>query len=276
MQSIVTSRVKQSAASRIILLKLVAVFMIALFVNVCDNRSSTSNTPASSPATAPATMPSGTPKGGAESGSAPESAMTGPMSFFVSSVGGPDGANFGGLAGADAHCQKLAEAVGAGNKTWHAYLSTSGKLDFANPANNVPAVHARDRIGKGPWFNAKGIMIAKDVEQLHSGNNINKETALNEKGEVVNGRGDKPNTHDILTGSRADGTAFAPFPWDTTCGDWTKNGEGNAMLGHHDRNGPNSDNWSKSWNSAHLSVGCSADALTKTGGAGLLYCFTTN
>ena len=266
---------RSAMLSKFVMLKVLLVFVLALFVNACDNRSATSNAPAATPAPAAAATPANTPPGTAAAPAA-EPAMTGPMSFFVSSVGGPDGANYGGLAGADAHCQKLAEAVGAGSKTWHAYLSTSGKLDFANPANNVAAVHARDRIGTGPWFNAKGVMIAKDVEQLHSNNNINKETALNEKGEVVNGRGDKPNTHDILTGSRADGTAFAPFPWDTTCGDWTKNGEGNAMLGHHDRNGPNDDNWSKSWNSAHLSVGCSPEALTKTGGAGLLYCFAIN
>jgi len=204
-----------------------------------------------------------------------DSAMTGPMSFFISSVGGPDGANYGGLTGADAHCQQLAEAAGAGGKTWHAYLSTSGKLDFANPANNVPAVHARDRIGKGPWFNAKGVLIAKDVEQLHSHNNISKETALSEKGEMINGRAEKPNMHDILTGSRADGTAFAPFG-DTTCGDWTKNGEGSAIVGHHDRNGPTSDNWSSSWNFAHPTAGCSPDGLKARGGAGLLYCFAVN
>jgi len=197
------------------------------------------------------------------------------MSFFISSVGGPDGANYGGLAGADAHCQKLAAAAGAGSKTWHAYLSTSGKLDFANPANNVPAVNARDRIGKGPWFNAKGEMIAKDLAQLHSHNNITKQTALDEKGELVNGRGDKPNMHDILTGSRADGTAFAPFS-DTTCHDWTSNNEGSAIVGHHDRNGPNDNAWSKSWNFAHPSAGCSPDGLKARGGAGLLYCFAVN
>lgn len=271
MRSFFTSKFKQSAASSINVLKIVLIFIMALLANACDNRSATSNAPAATQTAAPATAAASSSAGATE-----ESAMSGPMSFFVSSVGGPDGANYGGLAGADAHCQKLAEAAGAGGKTWHAYLSTSGKLDFANPANNVAAVHARDRIGKGPWFNAKGVMIAKDAEQLHSNNNINKETALNEKGEMVNGRGDKPNTHDILTGSRADGTAFAPFPWDTTCGDWTKNGDGNAMLGHHDRNGPTSDNWASSWNSAHLSVGCSPEALTKTGGAGLLYCFAIN
>lgn len=194
------------------------------------------------------------------------------MSFFLTSTGGGDGANYGGLKGADAHCQTLANAAGAGNKTWRAYLSTSGKIDFKNRSNNVPAVHARDRIGDGPWHNAKGIMIAMDLESLHSNNNINKTTALNEKGGLVNGRGDKPNQHDILTGSRADGTAFAPFT-DSTCKDWTSNGKGSAMLGHHDITGLNNDSWSKSWNNSHLSRGCSQTDLTKTGGAGLLYCF---
>lgn len=195
-----------------------------------------------------------------------------PMSFFVTSVGGADGANFGGLAGADAHCQTLATAAGAGAKTWRAYLSTAGKIDFKNPENNVPAVHARDRIGKGPWHNAKGELIANDVAELHSGNNINKETALSEKGTLVKGRGDKPNEHDILTGSRADGTAFSPFS-DTTCQDWTSNDKGSAVVGHHDKIGPNDDNWAKSWNFAHQTKGCSLEALQGTGGAGLLYCF---
>jgi hypothetical protein len=205
----------------------------------------------------------------------PAVAATGPMSFFVTSVGGNDGANFGGLAGADAHCQKLAAAAGAGDRTWHAYLSTSGKFDFANPANAVPAVHARDRIGKGPWYNAKGVLIARDIEQLHSNNKINKQTALSETGNTINGRGDKPNQHDILTGSRADGTAFSPHI-DTTCGEWTKNDEGSAIVGHHDLNGPTSDNWSKSWNFSHPTKGCSPDGLKSTGGAGLLYCFAVN
>jgi hypothetical protein len=200
---------------------------------------------------------------------------TGPMSFFVTSVGGGNGANFGGLEGADAHCQKLATEAGAGDKTWHAYLSTSGKFGSANPADNVASVHARDRIGKGPWYNARGELIARDVKHLHNGNNINKQTALNEKGEVVNGRGDKPNEHDILTGSRVDGTAFSPIG-DTTCSNWTSNSEGSAVVGHHDRSGPMPDNWSTSWNFAHPSKGCSPDGLRSTGGAGLLYCFAVN
>ncbi len=193
-------------------------------------------------------------------------------SFFVTSTGGGDGANYGGLEGADAHCQKLATAAGIENRTWRAYLSTSGKIDFQNPQNNVPAVHARDRIGKGPWHNAKGELVANDVEQLHSNNNINKETALSETGNPIKGRGDKPNEHDILTGSRSDGTAFAPFT-DTTCQDWTSNDKGSAVVGHHDKIGPNEDNWSKSWIFAHQSRGCSQENLQSTGGAGLLYCF---
>ena len=202
----------------------------------------------------------------------PVTATNNSMSFFVTSTGGGDGANYGGLAGADAHCQKLATTAGFGNKSWRAYLSTSGKIDFKNPQNNIAAIHARDRIGKGPWHNAKGQLIASDVDHLHNGNNINKETALSETGNPVKGRGDKPNEHDILTGSRSDGTAFSPFT-DTTCKDWTSNDEGSAVVGHHDKVGPNNDNWSKSWNFAHQSKGCSQKGLQATGGAGLLYCF---
>lgn len=195
-----------------------------------------------------------------------------PMGFFVTSVGMGDGGKLGGLEGADAHCHKLASAAGFASKTWRAYLSTSGKIDFKSPENNVAAIHARDRIGKGPWHNAKGVLIARDIEQLHSSNNINKETALSEKGNLVNGRGDKPNQHDILTGSRSDGTAFAPFT-DTTCKDWTSNDKGSAAVGHHDKTGLNNDSWSKSWNFSHQSKGCSQKNLEGTGGAGLLYCF---
>ena len=202
----------------------------------------------------------------------PVTASDNSMSFFVTSVGGGDGANYGGLEGADAHCQELAAAAGFGSKTWHAYLSTSGKIDFKNPKNNVAAIHARDRIGKGPWYNATGLLIARDIEHLHNNNNINKETALSEKGNLVNGRGDKPNQHDILTGSRSDGTAFAPFT-DTTCKDWTSNDNGSAVVGHHDKTGLNNDSWSKSWNFSHQSSGCSQENLQATGGAGLLYCF---
>ncbi|MFZ5542518.1 MAG: hypothetical protein ACOZJZ_03090 [Pseudomonadota bacterium] len=199
----------------------------------------------------------------------PGSPPTGPMSFFVTSVGTGKGADLGGLAGADAHCQALASAAGAGGKTWRAYLSTQGK-------DGVPTVNARDRIGKGPWFNAKGVMVARDVEHLHgAGNNLNKQTALNEKAEVVQGRGDTPNRHDILTGSRADGTAFSPGDPDLTCGNWTRGGaEGAVMVGHHDRMGLTADSWSTSWNSSHQSRGgCSLQALKGTGGDGLLYCF---
>lgn len=196
----------------------------------------------------------------------------GKMSFFVTSVGLGKGGNLGGLDGADKHCQSLAEAAGAGKRVWHAYLSTQGK-DF----NDRSVVHARDRIGTGPWYNAKGMMIAKNVEDLHSGhNNISKETALDEQGRLVNGRGDTPNKHDILTGSRVDGSAFAPsapFP-DMTCGNWTKESDdGSAMTGHHDRKGPNEDPWATSWNSAHPTRGCSPKAVQSTGGDGLFYCF---
>ncbi len=196
---------------------------------------------------------------------------TGPMSFFVTSAGPGDGANLGGLGGADAHCQKLAAAAGAGDRTWRAYLSTG-----FTPA--TPAVNARDRIGKGPWYNAKGQLIAGDVEQLHSGNRITRETALDERGNLVNGRAERPNTHDILTGTRPDGTAFSADPRlpDMTCGGWTKNGAGSAMVGHHDRAGLDPNPWSSSWNSSHHTIGCSADNLRATGGSGLFYCFAAN
>jgi hypothetical protein len=184
------------------------------------------------------------------------------MSFFISSTGSGKGADFGGLAGADKHCQSLAAAAGAGKRTWRAYLSTSG----AKPVN------ARERIGKGPWRNAKGEVIAKNVKELHANPNINKQTGLTEKGEPVNGRGDSPNKHDILTGSQADGTAF-PAGEDRTCGNWTKSGEGAAMVGHHDRIGLRDDDASRSWNSSHASRGCSDPALQSSGGAGLIYCF---
>src|SRR4029453_12216816 len=152
------------------------------------------------------------------------------LSFFITSAGPGDGANLGGLSGADQHCQKLAAAAGAGSRTWRAYLSTSA-------ADGKPAVNARDRIGSGPWYNAKKVMIAKDVAELHGEkNNLTKETQLTEKGEVVNGRGDTPNRHDILTGSQLDGTAFAAGD-DTTCRNWSSNGEGSAQVGHHDRQG---------------------------------------
>jgi hypothetical protein len=189
-------------------------------------------------------------------------------SFFVTSVGSGKGADLGGLDGADRHCQTLAEAAGIRGKMWRAYLSTQG-------AN---AVNAKDRIGRGPWQNAKGGVIAKDVADLHSANNnITKQTALTEKGEPVKGRGDQPNQHDILTGSQPDGTAFAGNQ-DMTCGNWTKSGtEGAAMTGHHDRMGLDESPPAKSWNSSHATRGgCSQDALRGTGGAGLFYCFAAN
>ncbi len=184
-----------------------------------------------------------------------------PMSFFITSVGSGSGGNLGGLAGADAHCTKLAAAAGVGGRQWRAYLSTQGDK----------AINARDRIGKGPWYNVKGVMIAKDVADLHSDkNNLTKETQLNEKGEVVNGRGDTPNRHDILTGANLDGTAM-PADADATCKNWTSSTEGGARVGHHDRQGGGQN--PTSWNSAHTVGGCSQEALRKTGGDGLFYCF---
>jgi hypothetical protein len=184
------------------------------------------------------------------------------MSFFVTSIGSGKGADFGGLEGADKHCQALAAAAGAGNRTWRAYLSSSG----------AQAVNAKDRIGTGPWQNAKGVVIAKNVAELHGTNNLNKQTALTEKGDIVNGSGDTPNKHDILTGTQPDGTAFAGSD-DKTCGNWTKSGEGSAVVGHHDRMGLDTSPPALSWNSSHPSRGCSDDALKSTGGAGLIYCF---
>lgn len=189
-----------------------------------------------------------------------------PMTFFVTSVGVGDGANLGGLAGADAHCQKLASAVGRGSATWRAYLSTQG----------AGAVNARDRIGAGPWHNAKGQLVAKTVGELHGdtieqarmGVILGKMFSPNEKGETVNGAGDSPNVHDILTGTQPDGRAFAGAD-DKTCKNWTANGEGSAHVGHHDKQGGGNG----SWNSAHGSRGCSQPNLVSTGGAGLLYCF---
>ena len=189
------------------------------------------------------------------------------MSFFITSVGPGNGADLGGLAGADQHCQQLAAAAGAGDRTWRAYLSTSA-------ADGEAAVNARDRIGQGPWYNAEGVMIAESVDDLHSdNNNLTKETQLNESGAIVNGRGDDPNRHDILTGSQLDGTAF-PGTEDHTCQNWTSSGEGSAQVGHHDRDG-GGDN-PTSWNSAHGSQGCSQEALRGSGGDGLFYCFATD
>lgn len=199
---------------------------------------------------------------------------TGPMGFFVTSVGSGKGADLGGLAGADAHCQQLATAAGAGQRTWRAYLSTTEVAGVA-PAAASPAVHARDRIGTGPWFNAKGMLIAADVASLHSDNNVTKTTALDENGALVKGRGDTPNQHDMLTGSRPDGTAFGG-PGAFTCGNWTQSGEGSAVIGHHDRSGLSKDPWAVSWNSSHQTRGCSQPALVSTGGAGQFYCFAAS
>jgi len=196
----------------------------------------------------------------------PQSAMT----FFVTSEGSGKGADLGGLAGADRHCQTLANTAGAGKRTWRAYLSNSA-------AGGAPAVNAIDRIGRGPWQNAKGVVIATDIENLHGNNNITKQTNLTEKGTVVNGRGDTPNMHDILTGSQTNGVAF-PADKDMTCGNWTKSGtDGAVQMGHSDRQGLSEDYYAKSWNSSHASRGgCSQDALKSTGGAGLFYCFAVN
>ena len=190
------------------------------------------------------------------------------MTFFVTSVNPGKGADLGGLAGADAHCQALATAVGAGKRTWRAYLATT--------RNGQPDVNARDRIGKGPWQNVKGDVIAVSVDDLHSANNkINKQTALTEKGTVVNGRGDTPNMHDILTGTQPSGIGIAGNV-DSTCSNWTSSGAGAAMVGHSDRIGLDESVPAKSWNSSHQSRGCSMDALKSTGGAGLFYCFAVN
>ncbi|MCY1289698.1 hypothetical protein D9M68_286070 [compost metagenome] len=187
------------------------------------------------------------------------------MTFFVTSHGPGKGADLGGLAGADKYCQEVAASAGAGKHTWRAYLST-------NAANGTAAINARDRIGKGPWQNAKGVVIATDVANLHGENNLNKQTALDEHGQEIKGRGDTPNQHDILTGSQSDGTAF-PGSEDHTCRNWTSSDEGSAQVGHHDRIGLRDDAPAKSWNSSHPSRGCSSEALAATGGAGLLYCF---
>jgi hypothetical protein len=196
------------------------------------------------------------------------------LGFFVTSIGIGKGADLGGLAGADAHCANLAQTVGAGNRTWRAYLSTQA-VGSASPIN------ARDRIGTGPWQNSKGTVIAQNVNDLHSPDNQNltKQTLLNEKGEMINGRGDNPNMHDVLTGSTMEGRAY-PSGEDRTCGNWTKSGAGAAMLGHSDRQGLSDTIEARSWNSSHPSRGpdggCSQADLRSTGGAGLFYCFAAN
>ncbi|MCZ6889756.1 MAG: lectin [Gammaproteobacteria bacterium] len=184
--------------------------------------------------------------------------------FFITSVGPGKGADLGGLAGADAHCQKLADTAGAGKKSWRAYLSTSA-------GDDSPAVNARDRIGDGPWYNVEGVLVAANVDALHGDNNLTKQTVLAEGGATINGRGDNPNRHDILTGSNLDGTAPDD---DRTCGNWTSSSDGTALVGHHDRTGggPNP----TSWNSAHGTRGCSQENLKSTGGDGLFYCFAAD
>jgi hypothetical protein len=189
----------------------------------------------------------------------------GGASFFVTSVGGGKGADFGGIAGADQHCQTLAASAGLGDKTWRAYLSTQA-------SGSVAAVNARDRIGTGPWRNVKGVVIATNVSELHGDNNLSKQTALTEKGTMVLGRGDTPNQHDILTGTQPNGTAFDSTD-DKTCGNWTKSGDGSAIVGHSDRTGLDTSAPAVSWNSSHATRGCSDPGLVSTGGAGLLYCF---
>ena len=191
------------------------------------------------------------------------------MSFFVTSANPGKGADLGGLSGADQYCQKLAASAGAGSRSWRAYLSNSA-------IGGAPAVNARDRIGRGPWQNAKGVVVASSVDDLHGPDNkLSKQNSLTEKGEVISGRGDTVNMHDILTGSSADGRADTSAP-DTTCGNWTKSGEGSAMVGHHDRIGLNESAPMKSWNASHATRGCGMEALKSTGGSGLLYCFAAN
>jgi hypothetical protein len=206
---------------------------------------------------------------GAVSLTAAVQAQQAAMSFFVTSAGKGDGANLGGLEGADAHCAALAKAAGSSKTSWKAYLSTTA------PGGDA-GVNARERVGKGPWQNAKGIVVAKSVDELHSdATNVTKDTALTEKGEVVSGRGDAVNMHDILTGSDPSGL-YSTAGGDTNCGNWTKNGEGSAIVGHHDRAGLKDTRHMKSWNSSHGSRGCGQDALKGTGGAGLFYCFATD
>ena len=205
----------------------------------------------------------------AQDKSKPKTASKGDMTFFVTSVGKGNGADLGGIDGADAHCNALAKAAGSKRDNWKAYLSST---PGAGPTG-APGVNARERIGKGPWRNAKGVVVAKNVNDLHSDKvNINKQTALDEKGQPIKARGETPNEHDILTGSDPMGR-YSTAGGDTTCGNWTKSAEGSAIVGHHDRSGLN-DFWhSKQWNSSHGSRGCSQDNLKASGGAGLLYCF---
>ena len=227
----------------------------ALTIGACGRNPGEQTAPAKAPAAGGRGSPESIPMGGAKS----------VMTFFITAGGPGKGGDLGGLAGADAHCQALAEAEKAGDHTWRAYLSTSA-------GQNGPAVNARDRIGKGPWYNAEGFRIAANLEQLHSGDNkINKENAATERLDPVNGVGDNPVMHDILTGSKPDGTAFEGGGDDLTCGNWSSSSVGRAQVGHHDRKGQGEN--ASSWNSAHASRGCSQKDLEGTGGAGLLYCF---
>jgi len=248
------------------LTKIVAAFAIVSTVSafVAGPALAQAPAPAPAPAAGQAPAPGQPAPGGQRAGGPPQ-----PLGFFVTSKGSGDGANLGGLAGADAHCQSLAAAAGAGNRTWRAYLSTQ-------PAAGQPAVNARDRIGAGPWFNAKNQQIAPNVADLHGDtvrdrNQMNKNNAVDEKGQTISGAGDQPNTHDILTGSQSDGRAW-PAGEDRTCRNWTSNSDGAATVGHHDRTGGGN----SSWNQAHSSRGCSQANLVSTGGAGLFYCFATN
>jgi hypothetical protein len=190
------------------------------------------------------------------------------MGFFVTSTNPGQGGDLGGLAGADKHCQALATAAGAGNRTWRAYLSTQ-------PVGSQAGINARDRIGKGPWMNAKGLVIAADIDQLHGANYLSKQASLTETGAMINGRGDTPNLHDMLTGSQPDGR-FIAGDANSTCGNWTMGSDGAAMVGHHDKTGLDEGVPARSWNSSHQSRGCSADQLKSTGGAGLFYCFAAD
>lgn len=231
--------------------RLVPVLLAAVIAVGCQ-RTDNAEAPVAAPAEQP--VPQSLQMGGKKS----------VTTFFVTSIGLSSGGDLGGLAGADAHCQALAEAEGSGDHTWRAYLSTSA-------ASGQPAVNARDRIGKGPWYNAEGRLIAATLDDLHSDKNaIDKETAVTEKLGTVNGAGDTPNVHDMLTGSRPDGTAF-PAGEDLTCRNWTSSTDGRAQVGHHDRRGLGEG--VNSWNSVHASRGCSQQALEGTGGAGLFYCF---
>lgn len=199
----------------------------------------------------------------------PAQAQQAGMSFFVTSAGSGKGGDLGGLDGADAHCAALAKAAGATKTNWHAYLSTTAP-------NGEAGINARDRIGNGPWINAKGVVVANSVDELHSDkSNLTKETALTEKGDVVKGRGDEPNTHDMLTGSDPQGM-YSTAGGDTTCKNWTSSSDGSAIVGHHDHMGLKDTRHMKSWNSSHGSAGCSQEALVKTGGAGLFYCFAAD